>query len=167
MSETNINKRQNEIEHSDTTALNVQVEGEKKTEHHHSHSGHRHHSGSHHAHHSGSHRHKSSKYSSKYRESSSSELERIGRSVIYESAKKNKINMFIKRFFFCAIGLILVAFVFASIINPDLLNQFSNIDVGSKEKEMNELKIRIIQYEEKIEELEAIIQKYENGELPE
>ncbi len=169
MSDTYINEEKNEIEQNDTATENVQDDGEIKEEHHHTHNGQRHHLEGHHSHHRKSH-HRSSKHGSKsrrYRESSSSELERIGHSVIYESAKKDKIKMFIKRFFFCAVVFVFISFVFASILNPDFLTQFTSIGGRSDEKEINELKIKIIQYEDKIEELEEIIEKYEKGELPE
>ena len=164
----NINNNQDEISAGDVLSED-EVKG-RKGHHHHSHS-HRHHSRGHHSH-SGKkyHSHRESKCrekSKKYSERSSSEMERAGHSIIYERAKEYKMNMFMKRSLFCIVALLFIFFVSASIIDPDFMTDFMDFGrMNKKEKERNELKIKIIQYEERIEELEEIIEKYENGELP-
>lgn len=150
----NINNNQDEISAGDMLSED-EVKGRKG---HHSHSGKKYHS------HRGS---KCREKSKKYSERSSSEMERAGHSIIYERAKEYKMNMFMKRSLFCIVALLFIFFVSASIIDPDFMTDFMDFGrMNKKEKERNELKIKIIQYEERIEELEEIIEKYENGELP-
>lgn len=143
----------------------------------HSHSGHH----SHHSHHSGSSRSSSgdshaaisSRSSSADYESDreeediSSEMERNGDNIIYRNVRKVKVFMMIKRTIFCCVALALIIFVISAIINSqpgDSLSFFTNRD--KKLEETNDLKIKIIQYEDKIEELEERLSRYEADSLP-
>lgn len=143
----------------------------------HSHSGHH----SHHSHHSGSSRNSSgvshtavsSRRSSADYESDieeddiSSEMERNGDNIIYRNVRKVKVFMMIKRTIFCCVALALIIFVISAIINSqpgDSLSFFTNRD--KKLEETNDLKIKIIQYEDKIKELEERLSRYEADSLP-
>lgn len=143
----------------------------------HSHSSHH----SHHSHHSDSSRSGSSDShaaissrsssadyeSDREEEDISSEMERNGDNIIYRNMRKVKVFMMIKRTIFCCVALALIIFVISAIINSqpgDSFSFFTNRD--KKLEETNDLKIKIIQYEDKIEELEERLSRYEADSLP-
>lgn len=131
---------------------------------------HYHHSSSSRSHSSSSHRHSNSMHGhssdgSRRHHSEdmfNSDAERRGENIIYKNVRKNKIFLMIKRGCFCTIALLFIIFVIYSIFNSspgDSMSFFSSNRVRTEE--LNELKIKVVQYEERIKELENKLAQYE------
>lgn len=117
----------------------------------HSSSGHSYHSSGYHRHH--------------YHEDKSSEMERNGDNIIYRNVRKGKVFAMIKRTLFCIVIAALLIFTITSIINSEPGESFSFFGAhSSKTEEIEDLKSKISQYEQRIEELEAELEQYKSGE---
>lgn len=117
----------------------------------HSSSGHSYHSSGYHHHH--------------YHEDKSSEMERNGDNIIYRNVRKGKVFAMLKRALFCIVIAALLIFTITSIINSEPGESFSFFGGHtSKTEEIEDLKLKISQYEQRIEELEAELEQYKAGE---
>ena len=126
---------------------------------------------SHHSYHESRSRYHSSGHSSSgyhhhhYHEDKSSEMERNGDNIIYRNVRKGKVFAMLKRALFCIVIAALLIFTITSIINSEPGESFSFFGGHtSKTEEIEDLKLKISQYEQRIEELEAELEQYKAGE---
>ncbi len=103
-------------------------------------------------------------YYEEYRDESS-EMERRGENIIYRDMRKKKMSVMAKRTAFIVVVLCSFIFLIYAIINSDSESK-NNIFTNNlhRTEEINELKIKIIDYEDYIEELEERLSKYEEVE---
>ena len=141
------------------------IDNENKTEHksHHSHhrtSGNSHRSGS------GHHHSHSKKYYKSHHEDPTSIMERMGKNLIYDNVRKQRISLMIKRSVFCLVVLGLIAFSVYFLTSSDGTYKESGLfNKGISTEEANELNNKLVDYEEYIEELEERLSKYEEVEF--
>lgn len=114
----------------------------------HSHSGH---SSGHHHHH--------------YHEDKSSEMERNGDNIIYRNVRKGKVFASIKRALFCIVMVVFLIFTVSSIINSTPEEGFGFFKRRTtKTEEIEDLKSRLNEYQDRIDELEAELEQYKAKE---
>lgn len=115
------------------------------------------HSTHHHHHH---HHHGSSKHYRKKEYDPTSEMERRGQNIIYDSVRKERVNLMIKRsaFVIFAIAITFILFYFMKTPSEKSIDLFSS---NATKEEVNVLKNKIVNYEYYIEELEERLSKYE------
>lgn len=108
------------------------------------------------------HHHSHNKYYYRQKDESSA-MERKGENIIYTNVRKERIRLMIKRVVFCIISILLIAYtVYIMVGFDEYKTNKSIINKGYSTEEINEMKIKIIDYEETIEGL-----KRENEELKE
>lgn len=112
------------------------------------------------------HRSKSDKYYKSYHNKDiSSEMERRGENIIYDKVRKERISLMIKRSIFCLVAIALIFYVVYSMTGTGgTTGNFDFFNRGLSTEEINEMKMKIIDYEQEIEELKERLSKYENVE---
>jgi len=112
------------------------------------------------------HRSKNDKYyKSSHNKDISSEMERRGENIIYDKVRKERISLMIKRSIFCLAAIALVFYVVCAMTGTnETTSDFDLFNRGLSDEEINEMKMKIIDYEHEIEELKERLSKYENVE---
>lgn len=95
----------------------------------------------------------------------SSEMERRGENIIYDKVRKERIALMIKRSIFCILATAFLVFVVISMTSSGgTSGGFRFFNNTESKQEINDMKIKIVDYEHYIEELEERLSKYEEVE---